>query len=81
VQDAAAVAQSFAALEPTALAVTKLDETAAPSGLLHGPAASGLPVSVLCAGQRVPEHVAPATAGAILDYLVPRAGAAPGASA
>lgn len=80
-QDAAAVAHAFAPLEPTALAVTKLDETAAPSGLLHGPTASGLPVSVLCAGQRVPEHVAPATAGAILDYLVPRAAATLGASA
>ncbi len=77
--DAAAVARAFGPLEPTALAVTKLDETASPAGLVHAPEATGLPVAVLCAGQRVPEHVAPATAGAILDHLVPRA--APGAGA
>lgn len=77
-QDAQTMAHTYAGVGPTALVITKLDETSAPSGLVHGPAASGLPVSVLCAGQRVPEHVAPATAGAILDHLVPRS---PGASA
>jgi flagellar biosynthesis protein FlhF len=73
-QDAAAVVKTFSALDPTALVVTKLDETTAPSGLLHGSTASGLPVSVLCAGQEVPEHIAQATLAAILDQLVPRAG-------
>jgi len=53
--------------------VTKLDETSAPSGLVHASTASGLPLSVLCAGQEVPEHVAQATVAAILDQLVPRA--------
>ena len=66
--------KTFSALDPTALVVTKLDETTAPSGLLHGSTASGLPVSVLCAGQEVPEHIAQATLAAILDQLVPRAG-------
>ncbi len=70
--DAARVVKAFAPLGPTALAVTKLDETDAPSGLVHGTAAARLPVSVLCFGQRVPEDVAPATTAAILDHLDPR---------
>lgn len=74
-QDATGMMRAFAPIAPTALAITKLDETAAPSGLVHGPFAAKLPVSVLCAGQRVPEHIAPATAGAILDLLAPRPGA------
>ena len=72
-QDAAAVVKTFSPLDPTALAVTKIDETTAPSGLVHGTAASGLPLSVLCAGQEVPEHIAQATVAGILDQLVPRA--------
>ena len=74
-QDATGLVRAFTPVGPTALAITKLDETAAPSGLVHAPSAAKLPVSVLCAGQRVPEHIAPATAGAILDLLVPRNGA------
>lgn len=73
-QDAAAIVKTFEALDPTALAITKIDETTAPSGLLHGPTASGLPLSVLCAGQEVPEHIAQATISAILDQLLPRTG-------
>jgi len=72
-QDATTIVKTFASLDPTALAVTKLDETSAPSGLVHASTASGLPLSVLCAGQEVPEHVAQATVAAILDQLVPRA--------
>lgn len=71
-QDAASALKTFGSLDPTALAITKIDETSAPSGLLHGTAASGLPLSVLCAGQEVPEHIAQATVAAILDQLVPR---------
>ena len=56
---------------PTAIVVTKLDETEAPSGLLHATMASRLPVCALCFGHRVPEDIGPATTGAILDYLVP----------
>ena len=71
-QDATATVRAFAALEPTALVVTKLDETSTPSGLVHGTIASQLPVSVLCAGQSVPEHIAQATMTAILDQVMPR---------
>jgi flagellar biosynthesis protein FlhF len=71
-QDATATVRAFAALEPTALAITKLDETSTPSGLVHGTIASQLPVAVLCAGQSVPEHIAQATMTAILDQVMPR---------
>jgi len=70
--DAQEVWRKYAICNPTAVAVTKLDLTNAPGGLIHGPAASELPVSALCMGQRVPEDIAPATAGAILDYLAPK---------
>ncbi len=68
-QDAEATVRSFERLRPTALAVTKIDETTAPAGLVHAPVASKLPVSVLCAGQGVPEHIAQATAAAVYDLL------------
>jgi flagellar biosynthesis protein FlhF len=78
--DAAGVVRAFGVTQPTALAVLKLDETRSPAGLLHASAAARLPVSVLCAGQRVPEHIAPATAAAVLDLFAPQ-GAARGAVA
>ncbi len=57
---------------PTSLAITKIDETDAPAGLLHASWAAKLPISVVCFGQRVPEDIAPATSGALLDYLAPK---------
>jgi flagellar biosynthesis protein FlhF len=73
--DAERFAKAFASAGPTALVITKLDETRSPVGLIHASVASKLPVSILCFGQRVPEDVAPATTGAILDYLLPRGAA------
>ncbi len=70
--DADRLAKDFASVSPTALVVTKIDETSSPVGLIHGSVASRLPVSVLCFGPRVPEDVAPAITGAILDHLLPR---------
>lgn len=70
--DAARVAKRYRVLSPTSLAVTKFDETDAPAGLVHATWASRLPISVVCFGQRVPEDIAPATGGALLDYLVPK---------
>jgi flagellar biosynthesis protein FlhF len=60
-QDAVRVMATFASLAPTKVCVTKLDETEAPSGLVHGPWAAKLPLTVLCTGPRVPEDVTPAT--------------------
>ena len=68
--DATRVVKAFSATNPTALAVTKLDETDSPSGLAHGAFMSKLAISVLCAGQRVPEDIAPATMGAVLDAVI-----------
>ncbi len=65
--DAARIARSFAVADPTAVAITKIDETDAPSGLVHATHASRLPLSVLTAGQRVPEDLSPATMGAVFD--------------
>jgi len=70
--DASELCARYAACSPTAIAITKLDLTTAPGGLVHGSAATELPVTLLCNGQRVPEDLAPATAGRILDYLAPR---------
>jgi flagellar biosynthesis protein FlhF len=70
--DATELCQRYAGCNPTAIAVTKLDMTSAPGGLVHGSATTELPIALLCNGQRVPEDIAPATAGRILDYLAPR---------
>ena len=63
--DAARIARSFAVADPTAIAITKIDETDAPGGLVHAAHAARLPLSVLTAGQRVPEDLSPATMGAV----------------
>jgi flagellar biosynthesis protein FlhF len=68
--DVARVTKAFSATNPTALAMTKLDETNTPSGLVHAAFCSKLSISVLCAGQRVPEDLAPATMGAVLDAVM-----------
>jgi flagellar biosynthesis protein FlhF len=57
---------------PTAICVTKLDLTSSPGALALAPSITNLPITTLCNGQQVPEDIAPATAGAILDYLAPR---------
>lgn len=69
--DAERFARCYAPVAPTGVCITKIDETSAPVGLVHGAAAARLPLVAFCFGQRVPEDVAPATAGALLDYLVP----------
>lgn len=67
--DARRLHRFFAACNPTALVVTKLDETAAPAGIVHAAAAGDLPVAALCFGQRVPEDIAPASNDALLEAL------------
>jgi flagellar biosynthesis protein FlhF len=78
--DAARLAKRYGVVAPSALAITKLDETDAPAGLVHASWATKLPVSVLCFGHRVPEDIASATTGAILEYVAP-SGAAKAAAA
>jgi len=69
--DARRLARTYAPCQPTGLVITKLDETTAPSGLVHAPLATKLPISALCFGQRVPEDIAAAHPKAILDALCP----------
>lgn len=75
--DAERAAQAFAPMRPTAIAVTKIDETAVPSAIAHGPMAARLPLAVLCFGPRVPEDVAPADEDDFAARLVPVRAAAP----
>ncbi|HEY4014497.1 MAG TPA: hypothetical protein VGM06_14245 [Polyangiaceae bacterium] len=70
--DAVRLAKRYAAAAPTAIVVTKIDETDAPAGIVHAAWAAKLPISVMCFGQRVPEDIAHATTGALVDYLAPR---------
>jgi flagellar biosynthesis protein FlhF len=65
--DAARIVKTFSAAVPGSLVITKLDETDMPSGLVHAVHASGLPLAITTAGQRVPEDISPATKGAVLD--------------
>jgi flagellar biosynthesis protein FlhF len=71
--DAARVSQQFAVVQPTAIAVTKLDETDAPAGIAHAAFATRLPITTICSGQRVPEDIAPATDEALAERLFPEA--------
>jgi flagellar biosynthesis protein FlhF len=74
--DAARVARRFGTLSPTSLAITKIDETDTPAGIVHACWASKLAVSVMCNGQRVPEDIAPANTDALIDFLSPAPGLA-----
>jgi len=68
--DAVRTTKLFTAAKPVALAVTKTDETDAPSGLVHAALASKLPVSILCTGPRVPEDIEAATSGAVAERVL-----------
>jgi flagellar biosynthesis protein FlhF len=63
--------RSFSATNPTALALTKLDETSLPSGIIHATSATRLPVALTCAGPRVPEDIEPAELQRLVDLLAP----------
>jgi flagellar biosynthesis protein FlhF len=67
--DAARIASTFAPAKATAVAVTKIDETDARSGLIHASFAAKRPLALLCFGPRVPEDVEPATPEALLRHL------------
>jgi flagellar biosynthesis protein FlhF len=70
--DASRVSRTFNVLCPTSLAITKIDETNAPAGIVHATWASKLPISVLCFGQRVPEDVSSATVDVLVDHVSPK---------
>jgi flagellar biosynthesis protein FlhF len=68
-KDAARIVRTFAASQPTAVCITKIDETTAPSGLLHVPAAARKPLALFCDGPRVPEDVQPASLESLYERL------------
>jgi flagellar biosynthesis protein FlhF len=73
--EAARIAKTFASTTPRSVCVTKLDETDAPSALVHAPIAAKLPLSILCFGQRVPEDIGPAEMADVIARIVPTKGA------
>jgi flagellar biosynthesis protein FlhF len=68
--DAVRTVKSFAAAKPVAIAVTKIDETDTPSGIVHAALASKLPLSLLCTGPRVPEDIEAATAAGVVERVL-----------
>jgi flagellar biosynthesis protein FlhF len=69
--DAIRTVRAFAELSPTALAITKLDETSIPSGIVHAALAAKLPIALTCHGQRVPEDIEACDVARLVEQLVP----------
>lgn len=62
--------RAFGACQPRALLLTRLDEAASLGGVLSALAASGLPVSYVAGGPRIPEDLAPARAHQLVARAV-----------
>jgi flagellar biosynthesis protein FlhF len=56
---------------PTALCITKLDETSQAGGAVHAALDEPLPLAFLCDGPRVPEDIRSASAEALVDAVLP----------
>jgi flagellar biosynthesis protein FlhF len=72
--DAERVVASYERPKPTALVVTKLDETRQVGGALHAALPGPTPLAYLCDGPRVPEDLQNAAVPAVLDAVFPREG-------
>lgn len=72
--DAARIAAVYAPAQPSAVCITKTDETHAPSALVHGPLAADRPLAAICFGPRVPEDVEPASIEAVFARLEGQSG-------
>jgi len=70
--DAGRIHRDFAIAQPTALTITKIDETDAPAGIIHAAFVTGLPISTACSGQRVPEDIAQANTANLAQNLFPQ---------
>ena len=62
--------QRFAAFKPSAVLLTKLDEAASLGGALSALISTGLPVSYVAEGPRIPEDLAPARAHQLVARAV-----------
>jgi flagellar biosynthesis protein FlhF len=79
--DVSRAVRSYAGTSPTALALTKLDETTMPSGILHAAWTTRLPIALSCAGPRVPEDLSRFDRAALVDAVLPLPQAAPARAA
>lgn len=70
--DAERLCAGYADPKPTALVVTKLDETNEIGGVLHAALPGSTPVAYLCNGPRVPEDIRDAAVGTVVDAVLPR---------
>lgn len=73
--DALAAFRKFEMYGTNSVAITKMDETARPGAFLETVAASQIPLSYFCMGQRVPEDIRTASAQTIADNLLPESAA------
>jgi flagellar biosynthesis protein FlhF len=67
-----AVLRHYEGLKPERLIVTKADEAVYGGSVLECCVRSGLPVSFVCNGQRVPEDIAPASTSWIAGFVMGR---------
>ncbi|HTR38454.1 MAG TPA: hypothetical protein VMH80_21235 [Bryobacteraceae bacterium] len=68
--DLRSVAGQYAVFQPRKLLVTRLDETQTLGAILSLSIRTGLPISFLTSGQRIPEDLEPATPDRLLDILL-----------
>lgn len=65
----ARTAERFAIFAPAKLAFTHFDEAGSPGAVLDQALRSGLPISFLSSGQKIPEDIAAASSAALLEAL------------
>jgi flagellar biosynthesis protein FlhF len=70
--DAERVAAAYSTPRPTALVLTKLDETDEIGGVLHAALPGPIPFAYMCNGPRVPEDIRDAAVDAVVDAVLPR---------
>jgi flagellar biosynthesis protein FlhF len=72
-RDAELMVERYAQGGLTGIVLSKLDETATRGGVLHAALPSGLPLTYLCDGPRVPEDVHEATPDNVIEAVFPSA--------
>jgi flagellar biosynthesis protein FlhF len=70
--DAERVVAAYSNPRPTALVLTKLDETTEVGGVLHAVLPGPTPVAYLCDGPRVPEDIHDAAVESVVEAVLPR---------
>lgn len=70
--DAERLALGYSSPKPTALVVTKLDETKEIGGVLHAALPGSTPLAYLCDGPKVPEDIRDAAVASVVDAVLPR---------